>query len=90
MLFVVSFEKETETTPGTMGLHCPLSLGNHAPTQKFERPNRKIPKSIFFLSQELHGRKGCYCLSLMKGCVIFSALLLWLVEMMQPCMRLSQ
>ena len=37
-----------------------------------------------------HGRKYCYCLSPMKGCVIFSALLLSPVDITQPFTKLSQ
>ena len=40
--------------------------GNQAPIQKFERPNRKIPKSDFFTSRPR--TKGLFALcSLMKG-----------------------
>ena len=35
-------------------LDCPLSKGNHAPRTKYERPNKKMSKSIFFyIGQEL-------------------------------------
>ena len=38
----------------------------------------------------VHNRKYCYCLSLVYGWVIFSALLLSLGKIMQPRMKLSQ
>ena len=41
------------------GRHCILdwniSKGNQAPTQTFERPNQKIPKSYFFLPRSRIG-----------------------------------
>ena len=57
--FKISNKKQRKNTdffnflnPKYFILDCPLLKGNQAPTQKFERPNRKIEKK-FDLGQEL-------------------------------------